>query len=1374
MVKAARRGLSSLRPLSLALFVIAVLALSLILAAPARAALGATPSSSPSSAASVQTSVAPTLLSGYKPTGTLPGGTPVFVTVGIPLQNLQTLEYLTQQISTPGSPLFRHFLSPTQVQSFLPTAGFQAAESYLEQRGLTIVGSSLDSMITAEGTASQVSRAMGLHFEEYSNGTSSYYSASGPSPIAGAYIDSSNVTAVLLAHPPDIVTRAAISALDARSSQANQTAPIDGYSLTDLQSVYNATSLYAVGDKGAGYTVGILDFYGDPYIAQQLQYYDELTGLPSTQLNVLSIGPYDPGLGTVLDWAGEISLDVESVHAMAPAASIDLYIGNGALPLATAIAAIVAQGRVDDLSQSFGIPESTLSETGASAFDLNVLMTDQYYMLGSAEGMTFVSSTGDVGGSGAAGGPEGSVSYPSSSPYVVALGGTTTYLTFDGSKVSSYDETAWSGYGFVPDQANYGGATGGVSALEPLPWYQSGLSTPSGFPSGREVPDVSLNANAYPGVLVVVPGNGTIITGGTSEASPSFAGLLALLMAASKSELGLINPGLYSLGQSATLYTKVYRPITFGFITPWDAKTGYNLATGWGVPNIGEMAHYGLGVPSTGGLSVNATVTQSGGAPSDVMAGSVLSVGASIRTAAGSPVSTGSFTAELDTLSGRALTVPLAFKASSGSWVGQITTPKNASGLANVVVKGSSGAGSGSGSVGLFLGYFAQFITPLPDQPYDSIFSTVLAVNMTTLGGEPAASGPFSVGVSTYSIVSNAYAPVTTVPLSSEAGSGGIWVGNLTGSYPLGPMVFSADDGAYGFVPILNGAGLQSSFIETSILAEPGVVAPGQTIFVLASVTAPVNTPSMVSEETGQAVSMDIQQGSNVTVSLATQSGRVVASVPIYENNFLTSSFVISGEMTVPSGLAPGIYDVLLASSFDSFTLGAVVNGSYFGQVYVAPSESHTAISISPAVDFQGQTVAVSAKIDYSNGSAVRFGMYIATVYPNGLQNSYNSLTQTIQVPLWYQVSTGLWSGNVTLPSAYNGGGTVSIDPGALYLSGPYDVFVSGLSADGVPSSTSISTQHGLTIQPYLYLEGQQLASVPQNFQLAFAGDTLTGPMTLTDDLFVGSNTLKGGTFTVSASQINGTLTVSGAHVTLTGVSGGTVIAQDSKVVLVDSSLASLQLVGSQVSLNASTVAQVSPSAAVVSIQSPSQGQDFNGTSGSFTVTGQQVASVAVYLDGAEIASMPGGSSSPYAFALNSGSLSLGVHTLTVVATQQDGLSASSAVSFGAEGKLGGLNGSVASLTSQDTSLSSQVSSLNSQVSSATSTIGTLNSQLGSDHGTIGSLQSTVKTLTLGFYGLGLGIIVLLVAMVLLTRRPARRDAVPGEGAGSAPPPASY
>ena len=128
---------------------ITLLSLSLLVASPLQASAAQTSSS-------VSSQVVPIVLGGYKAEGPLPGSAQVFVTLGIPLLNQQNLEYLTQQISTPGSSMYHHFLTQQQVQAYLPVAQYQAALAALTSRGLTIVSSSLDSIIVAEGTASQV------------------------------------------------------------------------------------------------------------------------------------------------------------------------------------------------------------------------------------------------------------------------------------------------------------------------------------------------------------------------------------------------------------------------------------------------------------------------------------------------------------------------------------------------------------------------------------------------------------------------------------------------------------------------------------------------------------------------------------------------------------------------------------------------------------------------------------------------------------------------------------------------------------------------------------------------------------------------------------------------------------------------------------------------------------------------------------------------------------------------------------------------------------------------------------------------------------------------------------------------------------------
>ena len=104
-------------------------------------------------------------------------------------------------------------------------------------------------------------------------------------------------------------------------------------------------------------------------------------------------------------------------------------------------------------------------------------------------------------------------------------------------------------------------------------------------------PDLSLQAGMYPGIFIV-DGGSTFIVGGTSASAPLLAGFLALIGESLGSPLGLINPSLYYLGNNASLYAKAFTPITFGYNIPWTASYGYNLVTGWGAPNIGQIADY--------------------------------------------------------------------------------------------------------------------------------------------------------------------------------------------------------------------------------------------------------------------------------------------------------------------------------------------------------------------------------------------------------------------------------------------------------------------------------------------------------------------------------------------------------------------------------------------------------------------------------------------------------------------------------------------------------------------------------------------------------------------------------------------------------------
>ncbi|MBP1357205.1 MAG: S53 family peptidase, partial [Sulfolobus sp.] len=396
--------------------------------------------------------------------------------------------------------------------------------------------------------------------------------------LPNVYFYSSNVSSIFFAYPSFLLTKASVK--NFLRNVSNFTTTFEAINLPQLQEVYNLTYLYDKGLMGNGTTVGIIDFYGDPYINQQLAYFDEIYHLPPVSVKQVQVTPTNPEEGITTGWAIEESLDVEAVHTMAPLANIIVYTANSNINIAPIIAYIDQKDEVNTVSMSFRIPEYyVMGDVGLLSY---IIQTEYYFMLGTVEGITFVASSGDGGGEGySAEQPLGAVSWPSVSPFVTAVGGTTVYISGNSSV-----QTAWSSYGFVPDHINEGGSTGGVSIIFPKPWYQEGIQTPETFPKGRMVPDVSMSASIYPGVNIVIPGNITVIVGGTSESAPLFAGSIDVVDEYLGHRVGLINPILYELSNDS----RVFIPIPFGYNIPWTAHYGYNLVTGIGSVNVGGLA----------------------------------------------------------------------------------------------------------------------------------------------------------------------------------------------------------------------------------------------------------------------------------------------------------------------------------------------------------------------------------------------------------------------------------------------------------------------------------------------------------------------------------------------------------------------------------------------------------------------------------------------------------------------------------------------------------------------------------------------------------------------------------------------------------------
>ena len=305
--------------------------------------------------------------------------------------------------------------------------------------------------------------------------------------------------------------------------------------------------------SGGTKAIAIVDAFDDPWAGPDLAYFSAQMGLPFTpaQLQVVYQSGVEPPIDISGGWELEESLDIEYAHAMAPSATIYLVEANSNslsdLLTSVQIASNLVQcGKTTTCpAGSTGKGEVSMS-WGSGEFSAETTY-DKYF---TTPGVVYFASSGDSPG----------VGWPSASPNVVAVGGTT--LRRNPSNGNFIEERTW----------EYGG--GGGSFYEKPPSYQAALKY-----SVRVVPDVALDANPITGVWVwdsnffEETGGGWFIVGGTSVSSPTWAGIVnraGAFAASSNAELTTIYG---KLGVAAD-----YHDITLGDCGPY---AGYLATAGW-------------------------------------------------------------------------------------------------------------------------------------------------------------------------------------------------------------------------------------------------------------------------------------------------------------------------------------------------------------------------------------------------------------------------------------------------------------------------------------------------------------------------------------------------------------------------------------------------------------------------------------------------------------------------------------------------------------------------------------------------------------------------------------------------------------------------
>jgi subtilase family serine protease len=434
--------------------------------------------------------------------------------------------------------------------------------------------------------------------------------AAGPAALASSARPAAHAASPAVAIAPDAVHAAHALAVPPSTAYCEQHFKIACYLPGQIEQAYGLPQLYRRGNTGAGQTIVIVDAFGSPTVAHDLAVFDKAAGLPAPRsLRVIQpagkVPPYKPTDDRV-GWAGETDLDVEYAHAIAPGASILLVEtptsedeGTTGFPqIVTAEKYVISHHLGGVISQSFSATEQTFP-TRASLLNLRGA-----YTAAAAAGVTVLTASGDSGAADVR--FDGSTfylkpvtSWPDSDPLVTGVGGTQLHLAGAGQPGPA---TVWNDTFNVPTNEFVFGSAGpnalagggGKSVIFGRPGYQDSVASVVG--SRRGVPDISMSGacNGSADMYQSFAGQpaGWYPTCGTSEATPEFAGIVALASEVAGHPLGLINPALYVLsGQRAPGIADVTsgnNTVAFpqggktNTVAGFSARPGYDLASGVG------------------------------------------------------------------------------------------------------------------------------------------------------------------------------------------------------------------------------------------------------------------------------------------------------------------------------------------------------------------------------------------------------------------------------------------------------------------------------------------------------------------------------------------------------------------------------------------------------------------------------------------------------------------------------------------------------------------------------------------------------------------------------------------------------------------------
>jgi photosystem II stability/assembly factor-like uncharacterized protein len=559
-----------------------------------------------------------------------PASASVTLNFGLPLTHSAAMNLLIAQEAKT-----HHYLARKQLYARFtpPPAQVDAVRGWLRSKGFQITHVGVDHLaVTATATTAQAERALHVRINEYVRPGFTFRKVK-----VAPYVYYANTTAPQVPASLGLQAISGLSDVDRFFTQVqldraaagcddSDAGPVNplcievrsgGYFPTDLRGLYDITGH---GYDGTGQTLGFT-LWTAPEKQAAMTAFASTTGdqpitidpsctatansptVPSScsvatvgadhLMFILENGNVDPG--TNFGSNVETALDIEAAHGIATHAGLKYYASECATnpPAGSGLANAGCNGSdvgLEDALEDAANDPTLHSVSNSWAFggeaewglaDPFLITANASLALGAAAGTTFYFSTGDSG--------TYQSGYPSDSPYVVAVGGTSTFST--GTPATYSTSTTWSGSGSW------------CSNIVPRPAWQTGAGVTANAPCpGRVIPDVSAVADPATGVRftsTTATGTQSGQVGGTSLAAPVMNGLQGVMQNFVNAQtypgptpsIGFMGPMLYQLGNSGH-YSSYYRDIVCGnTANPTSgpdgdaAQPGWDAATGWGEPD---------------------------------------------------------------------------------------------------------------------------------------------------------------------------------------------------------------------------------------------------------------------------------------------------------------------------------------------------------------------------------------------------------------------------------------------------------------------------------------------------------------------------------------------------------------------------------------------------------------------------------------------------------------------------------------------------------------------------------------------------------------------------------------------------------------------